>query len=420
MKILHISHSDILGGAARASYRLHRALLASGLNSEMMVRIKKTDDWTILSSTSRVEKLVDIFRSTIGSSINKLQKSKNISLHSGNWLPSFWAKKINASDADIVNIHWVGNETLSIKDLGKINKPIVWTMHDMWPFCGSEHIADYGQEARWKIGYTPRNRASNDHGIDLDRLTWLRKKNAWNNQLIHVVAPSQWMSECIKDSILFKKNPTYIIPNVLDTRVYKPLNQDFCRDALNLPKDKFIILFGAIGGSNDVNKGHDLLISALSKATNRIYNDDILCIIFGQSEPQHPQKIPFKTKWLGHIYDDTTLSLLYNSANVMVVPSRIDNLPQTATEAHACGTPVVSFATTGLVDIIEHKKTGYLAKPFCIDDLANGIIWILANKLYQSDIRDNVRKKAEKLWASDVVIEKYIDVYKKALDTYKK
>ncbi|HHR6038930.1 TPA: glycosyltransferase family 4 protein [Providencia alcalifaciens] len=417
MKILHISYSDILGGAARATNRLHKALLESGINSEMMVRIKKTDDWRISSPTTRLEKLTTIFRSSIGLNINKLQHSDNINLRSGNWLPSNWAKKINASDADIVHIHWIGSETLSIKDIGKIKKPIVWTMHDMWPFCGAEHYTNDDPDSRWITGYENKNRISREHGADIDKLVWKRKLHLWNTDNMHMVSPSQWLANCAKKSHLFQNSSISVIPNPLDTEIYQPLDKSFCRKLLKLPENKNIILFGAIGGGNDPRKGYDLLIEALHKLQNTININSTVCVIFGQSEPKNSPKLPFPTYWLGHINDDPTLSLLYNSANVMVVPSRQEAFGQTASEAHACSVPVVGFYTTGLTDIVEHKKTGYLATPFDTTDLANGIEWVLRNESQQSNLKLTARSKAINYFSNKTISEKYITLYNTILNT---
>lgn len=420
MKILHISHSDIVGGAARASYRLHKALLNSDIDSQMMVRVKKTDDWTILNPKSHLSKLAYTFSPTIGSYINKLQKSKNINLRSGNWLPSNWANKINSSDADLVNIHWIGNETLSIRDIGRIKKPIVWTMHDMWPFCGAEHYAEDSINARWRSGYTKGNRSNNDSKIDIDKLVWLRKTKAWKETNIYTVSPSQWLAECAKQSSLFQNRPITVIPNPLDTDIYKPLDKKICRDILKLPQGKNIILFGAIGGGNDPRKGYDLLINALGKLKSKIDVKSTICVVFGQSKPYKLPDLPFTTLWLGHLYDDTTLSLLYNSANVMIVPSRVDNLPQTATEAQSCGIPVIAFNTTGLQDIIAHLETGYLAKAFDTEDMANGIQLILNEQNNNDNFSIQARKRAVHLWSTQTVISQYHNLYKEILFLHRK
>ncbi|MBS0860886.1 glycosyltransferase family 4 protein [Providencia rettgeri] len=416
MKILHLSHSDISGGAARASYRLHRALLSENIDSKIMVRTKKTDDWTVISPSSRIEKLTNLFRSSIGAEINKLQRSDNLNLRSGNWLYSTWAKKINSSDVDIVNIHWVGSETLSIKDIGRINKPIVWTMHDMWPFCGAEHYSEDQHNPRWLVKYTKNNRTKNEKNIDIDKIVWRRKLRAWKNQNMHIVSPSQWLANCAQQSALFQKYPINVIPNLLDTKIYQPLEKSFCRNILKLPHDKNIILFGAIGGGNDPRKGYQLLVDALMKLKHNIDTNSTICVIFGQSAPKNPPNLPFETKWLGHIHDDETLALVYNSASVMIVPSKQEAFGQTASEALSCGTPVVSFAIGGLLDIITHKETGYLAEPFNTTDLAHGIEWILKDNMLQNQLGYMARKKAIENWSIDVITNKYIQLYENILE----
>ncbi|MFM4768965.1 glycosyltransferase [Aeromonas veronii] len=410
MKIVHISHSDSVGGAARAAYRLHRAQLKFGIESRMLVRSKKTDDWTVQGPETRLEKIINMLRPAIGQQLNKLQISQNTNLHSGNWLPSCWANKLNNSDVDIVNLHWVAGETMSIEDIGRIRKPIVWTLHDMWPFCGMEHVTEYGEDARWRRGYYSDNRCDLERGIDLDKWGWLRKKKSWQ-QPMHIVAPSHWMAECAKQSILFKDLPISVIPNPLDTEVYKPLEPSFCRQALGLPDNRKIILFGAMGGGKDRNKGYDLLLTALDHLSTNINVNDVLCVIFGQSQPENLPKMPFETHWFGHIHDDVTLSLLYNAASVMVVPSRCENLPQTATEAQACGIPVVAFNCTGLTDIVLHKKTGYLAKAFDTVDMAYGLVFCINNYDLMPLLRQKSRDIVLSNWGGERVVNRYLDLY---------
>ncbi|MCS6206982.1 glycosyltransferase family 4 protein [Shewanella baltica] len=411
MKVLHVSHSDISGGAARAAYRLHRAQLAADIDSRMLVRSKKSDDWTVQGPVSPIEKLVNIVRGAIGQQLMRLQRSQNVNFHSGDLLPSNLAKNINASDADVVHLHWVAGETMSIEDIGRIKKPIVWTMHDMWPFCGAEHVTDYDMNVRWRAGYTKANRGHGERGLDLDRYVWQRKLNAWQNPM-HIVAPSHWLADCAKGSKLFQDKSITVIPNTLNIDLYKPLKQDFCRQALNLPDDKKIILFGAMGGGLDPNKGYDLLVAALGHLSLSLKADDVLCVVFGQSEPQQPSELPFKTQWLGHIHDDATLVLLYNAATVMVVPSKQEAFGQTASEAQACGIPVVAFNCTGLTDVVEHQQTGYLAKAYDSEDMAAGLQWLLANPAECQRLGNNARLRAEELWAINTGIEQYLAIYK--------
>lgn len=406
-----ISNADNVGGASRAAYRLYRTLLSADIKARMKVCEKKTDDWKVSGPASVLEKATHMARSRFGGYLMRMQKTPNINPHSANVLPSNVAEGINNSDADVVNLHWIGGETMSIEDVGRIRKPVVWTFHDMWAFCGAEHVTGDGPDARWRTGYFPDNRPPCSSGLDLDRYTWNRKRRAWTNP-IHVVTPSRWLADCARQSALMKDWPVSVVPNVLDVNVFKPLDRLYSRHVLNLPVDKKIILFGAMGGSKSLNKGYDLLLEALKCLS--MSQDEILCVVFGQSEPEHASGIPFPIKWMGHIGDDPTLALLYSAADVMIIPSRQENLPQSGTEAHACGCPVVAFNCTGLPEVVDHCVTGYLAKPYRPDDLAHGIAWVLEDKERHARLSAAAREKAENSWSSRVVIPEYLNVFESA------
>jgi glycosyltransferase involved in cell wall biosynthesis len=405
------NNADNVGGASRAAYRLYRALLATDIEAKMMVCEKKSDDWQVAGPTSLYDRAKHFIRPKIGGRLVQLQKTTNMNPHSANVLPSNMSAMINRSNADIVNLHWVGGETMSIEDLGRIRKPIVWTFHDMWAFCGSEHYVDDGPDARWRTGYYRDNRPACSSWLDLDRYTWNRKRRAWTNP-VHIVTPSLWLANCVKQSALMKDWPVSVVPNVLDTDVFKPLDRLFSRYALNLPADKKIVLFGAMGGGRDFRKGYDLLLDALKVLSAS--QKDILCVVFGQNEPEHSPGILFPIRWMGHIHDDPTLALLYSAADVMIIPSRQENLPQSGTEAHACGCPVVAFNCTGLPEVVDHGVTGYLAEPFKADDLARGIAWVLEDKLRHTSLGLAARKKAEDFWSARTVIPAYLNVFELA------
>jgi glycosyltransferase involved in cell wall biosynthesis len=406
-----LTSSDNIGGANRAAYRLYRALRSTVSQAHMTVLYKKSDDWTVTGPSTAYEKAKLFIRPKIGGLIVALQRSPNQNMHSANLLPSNRAALINKSDTDIVNLHWVGGEAMSIEDVGKIRKPVVWTFHDMWALCGAEHFAEDATDARWRTGYYADNRPAGSSGLDMDRYTWNRKRRAWTSP-VQIVTPSRWLAQCVTQSSLMKGWPVSVIPNVLDTELFKPLNRRYSRHALNLPSDKRIVLFGALGGVHDFRKGYDLLLDALKFLSAR--HSDILCVVFGQGEPKDAPAIPFPIKWMGHIGDDTTLALLYSAADVMVTPSRQENLPQSATEAHACGCPVVAFNCTGLPEVVEHLVTGYLAEPFEAEDLAHGIAWVLDDKQRHTSLGVAARDRAARLWSARSVVPAYLDAFEAA------
>ena len=419
MNINLVSYSDISGGAARAAYRLHCNLQTVGHSSRMSVQKKVSDDYSVVGPVGNVGKLFNLSRSLLGKWVVKLQKSENPIIHTVSWYPFAGCGGFNRKlgPVDIVNLHWIRDIPV-IECIALINKPVVWTLHDMWAFCGAEHYAPDDDQARWRTGYTDNNRPLSDRGLDIDRWTWERKKRHWPHPL-HIITPSSWLGECVSQSFLMHDWPVHIIPNVLDTEAFKPLNKAFARQALNLPQDKKLILFGALKGSEDPRKGFDLLQDALVILGNSGIRE-LHGVIFGQSKPLKAPEIGFPVQWMGYIYDEWTLALLYSAADVMVVPSRQENLPQTGTEAQACGCPVVAFNSTGLPDVVVHKRTGYLARPFDVKDLAQGISWVLQDKKKYERLCIAARERAVRLWAPEIVIPQYLDVYQMAIEQYRK
>lgn len=391
MKIIHISTSNQGGGASRAVTRIHKSLKSVKCNSIIWVNDKKGDDYDVISRKKPIHKLISLIKIFVSKSLVSLLKTSNSILHSPQIFSSSWVKLINESNADLIHLHWFQHEMLSISDISKIKKPIVWTLHDMWPFCGAEHIS---YDNRWKEGYKKNNRPIDESGFDLNRWVWKRKKKYWKNP-VQLIATSRWMEETVSESFLMKNWPVETIPNPLDLNIWKPMDQFQARDCFNLPKNVPLILFGAIAGTSEFHKGYDLLESAIKFISSSSKLKDAHLVVFGQSEPQSASKLKIPIIYLGHLNDDQSLRAAYSSCNLLVVPSRIESFAQTASEAQACGVPVVAFNVTGLKTTVLHKITGYLAKPFEIKDLANGIIWTLnqGNDILQKKARDSALKR---------------------------
>lgn len=401
-RVLIVNFADHGGGAAKAAYRLLGALRTSGVDCRMLVRMKATDDPAVRAAGSWSAGA----RASLGQAVVRLQSAPPAGWRSVNVLPSAWARLINESDVDVVNLHWLGDETMSVADIGDIRKPVVWTLHDMWPFCGAEHYPDAGAGARWRTGYLRGNRQAGHSGIDLDRLTWERKSRRWKRPW-QLVAPSRWLADRATESRLLRGWPCTTIPNVLDTRLFMPRDRDAARRVLGLKSDERVVLFGARQVREDPRKGFDLLQGALAELRRR--SDDIgrfSCVAFGQAGSTNHE-----IRWLGRIEEETRLAMLYSAADVMMVPSRLENLPQTATEAQACGCPVVAFATGGLPDAVEHRGTGYLASPFDMKDLAEGVRWVLSDRQRHESLRRQARERAQRLWSAEAVVPRYLEAF---------
>lgn len=416
MKVLHLSTDDFSGGASRAAYRIHTALLQCGVDSSMRVLVHQTANDKVVSGKAPrtyIKKIKDKLAEKGRAVYRRNFRGSSPIMHSFGDVSAGIVNEINASDADVVNLHWIAN-LLSIKDIGLITKPIVWTLHDMWAFCGGEHVVfDSDVAARFKTGYRSDNRPLGESGPDLNRLSWESKRDEWSNQRFQFIAPGKWMADCVAASALFKHQPIHVIPNPIELdNLWRPVDKRFARAVLGLEQTKKYVLSGSAGGMAHL-KGEDLLSDALTKLCG--HNIDMPeLLIFGQQQPLTKPETPYKTHWLGRVNDDHVMRLIYSASDVMAVPSRIDNLPNTALEAHACGTPVVAFDIGGLPDIVDHLQSGWLAPAFDTDNFADGISWVLQDRSRWMRLSSHARKIAEERFAPKVITEKYLAIYREA------
>jgi len=407
MKILNVNTLDTKGGAARAVHRLHKALLAEeGVDSQMLVQSKSSDDFTVIGPRTKVQKGLGKLRPSLDSLPIHRYKERTKTLFSPSWLPfSSIVERINVINPDVVHLHWIAGGMMRIEDLAKIKAPIVWSLHDDWGFTGGCHIKWECERYKQECGACPRLGSTKKN--DLSRKVFLRKKKAFSKiQNLTVIGLSRWLTECAKQSTLFKVRNVINLPNLLNTETFSPFDKQQAQALLNLPRGKKLVLFGAMGATSDVNKGFKELSDALKQVNSK--NTEL--VVFGSSQPKTPQDFKQKTHYLGHLHDDVSLRMLYSAADVMVVPSLQEAFGQTASESMACGTPVVAFAATGLLDIVDHQITGYLAKPYNTTDLAQGIEWVMNASNYQ-EISRNSREKVLREFDSQVVAKKYIDLY---------
>ena len=414
MRVVHVSHSDSAGGAARAGYRVHRSLLSVGVDSCMRVIHKASNDPTVCGGYPQGRGVwARRVRGRMAQWPTLPLRGKRKTTISPAWPATGLGAELNRSSADILNLHWLGSDTLSIGEIGRLSKPVVWRMPDMWAFCGAEHYAEDGPESRFRVGYLPANAPEDERLYDLNRRVWERKRKHWRKPM-HIVCTSRWLARCAAESALFAGWPVTVIPNPLDLNIWRPLPRSLARDALGLDPHARLALFGAPGGLQDSRKGGDLALAALRQLAEQGQGPDGL-IVFGQSAPAQSADLPLPTRFLGRLHDDLSLVLAYSAADVFLMPSRMEAFGQTASEALACGTPVVAFDAGGLPDIVTHQETGWLAKPFEPESLAEGIAWLLADAERLERCSRQARESAELRFDQAVVGERYAALYREIL-----
>jgi len=421
LKILHLNYYDFTGGAAIAGYRLHEALLNNNIDSKIISSNNKNKITTILTLPKlNIIKNIHIkyYKKVINILLlKKYKKTKtkdygpfSLQLISNKTL----IKKVNYLKPDIVHLHWICNNFLSIEDIAKISAPIVWSLHDQWAYTGGCHYT-FGENDlcnKYEKCCQYCEFLGSKSQKDLSYKIFKTKQKTYKKiENLAVIGVSNWITNTAKTSALFSSKRVICLPNPINTKLYKPIDKINARLLWNLPTDKKLILFGAVSATSIPYKGYDLLINTL----RQLSTNDIEAVVFGSNEPENPPLLQHKIHYLGNLRDDVSLVSLYNACDLMVVPSKRESFCQTASEALSCGTPVVAFGIGGLLDIIEHKLNGYLAKPFDTTDLANGIDWILNNDNY-NELSKNARDKVIREFDYDVVAKKYIALYKEILN----
>jgi len=414
MRIIHLSTNDFQGGAARATHRLNGAVKKLGVDSTMMVRHKVTNHPSVVVSVeSRFHKFSSNVLRALGSRLLSVSyKDDNEQGKFSSLL--FYRSRIPLgylNSFDIVCLYWICDGLLSPENLSGINVPIVWRLSDMWPFTGGCHYSGGCNNYIDKCGNCPilGSRSPND----VSRKLWERKNKAWKDLNMVIVAPSHWISQCARSSSLFRNRRIEVIPTGVDVRVFRPRNRQSARKKLNLPTDRQLILFGAAGATSDPRKGYVYLREAIAKLGT--HRDKIELVVFGDTEADKELVKGIKTHFMGRIDNDVLLSSIYNAADVFVAPSKEENLPNTVIEAMSCGIPCVAFRIGGMPDLIEHKKTGYLAQSLDSEDLAQGILWVLNDSNRWQALSHQAREKAEQQFALAKVARQYMDLYEDLL-----
>lgn len=410
MRVLIVNTSERAGGAAVAANRLMKALNNHGIKAKMLVRDKETDGLTVavlphspwLRWNFLWERLVIFVRchfsrrhlfeidlANTGTDITRLREFQ---------------------EADIIHLHWINQGMLSLSGIRKIlrsGKPVVWTMHDAWPATAICHVT---------LGcrrFTTRCRGcrllGKGNSDDLSTTVWQQKQRMLADENIYFVACSRWLETEAKASALLKGHKITSIPNPIDTHIYKKLNKKEARERLGLPQDRRLILFASQRVTTPL-KGMDYLI----EACRQLSDSQCEVVILGGHAEEVVEQLPLKAHPLGYVNDEQRIVDVYNAADVFVLPSLSENLPNTIMEAMACGLPCVGFKVGGIPEEIDHCRNGYVAEYRHAEDLARGIRWILDEADYESLSRHAIQKVVHNYSMQSVAL-RYAEVYQQAM-----
>ncbi len=417
MRVLIVNTSEKTGGAAVAANRLMDALNNNGVKAKMLVRDKETEDITVVGLPHSLmlqwhflwerwcafwhlhfskRHLWEIDMACAGSDITKLREFQ---------------------EADVIHLSWINQGMLSLKSIRKIiksGKPIVWTMHDLWPATGICHYARGCNRYASNCGNCPLlPHKGGKH--DLSNKVFRRKKELYRNGSIYFVACSKWLERQANKSALFTGLHLTNIPNPIDARVFCPQDKEEARHRVGLPVDKQIILFVS-QKVTDERKGMSYFLDAIDKMVAlhpEMKENTVIAILGGHSEDV-VERLALPAFPLGYVSDEKTIVNVYSSADVFALPSLEDNLPNTIMEAMACGVPSVGFRVGGIPEMIEHERNGYVANYRDADDLAKGLYWVL-EEADQKALKTACLQKVAHNYSQHAVALHYIEVYNQAM-----
>jgi glycosyltransferase involved in cell wall biosynthesis len=413
MRVSLVSTSDIEGGAARAAYRLHKGLRATGVDSYMLVQDKIGSDPCVLGPKRKIDKGLSSLRPTLDLLPLYLigKADKRISPA---WAPDRLHRRIDDINPDLINLHWFNKGYMQIGTVSKLPTPLVWTLHDMWPFTGGCHYDLGCGRYTERCGACPQLESRKE--LDLTRWIWRRKERAWHQAEFTIVCPSRWLAECARRSSLLAHHRIEVIPNGLDVARFKPSDRGQARNWLGLPTDKKLLLFSAVSAITNFHKGFPDFKQATGVLAEKGWGDNVEIVILGSSEQQQAFDLPFRTHFMGYLHDSLSLSLVYGAVDVFVVSSVQDNLPNTVMEALACGTPCAGFSVGGIPEMIDHQENGYLVEDRSVDELAFGIHWILEDPQRWGKLTRAARDKALRCFDQEQQARRYLQLFEELME----
>lgn len=422
MKVVTLSTKDSFGGAARVAYRLHEEINAMGIDNMLLVNNKRTSSSTVRLASDFHDHL-NRFTYQLKKYDMKYQEFKR----RRNWVryPDMQNKilsdiavsslnnALDKIDFDLIHMHWVGESYVDFTEFKSVKNPIVWTLHDCFSFTGLCSYFEDCDKYKTHCGACPQLGSTKEK--DFSYKVFDMKHDRYAPLQFHIVTPSKWLAKAASESVLLRKYPITVIPNGIDTEVFRPKDKKDAKKLLSLHPNKKTILFGGISAMADPRKGGSLLKQSLEiLLTTTDLENQVELLIFG-AEQKDNIDFGFPAKYLGYVSEEVDLCNAYNAADVTIVPSTHENLPNTILESLSCGTPVVAFNIGGNPDMIDHTENGYLATPYDTTDLAKGIEYCLKEN------NDNILGRKARIKVLDHfkiedIAERYVELYNKVLN----
>ena len=411
MRVVHLSHSDSFGGAANFALRIIDSLNSIEVDNTFLVssKIGRLSNTHVVSPQGN--NLLNFVKAKISQisdrQIRKLEKTEIPMDKSPNLFGAINASTLNKYDC--VHFHYINGGLISISQIGKISKPILWTMPDMWPFLGGEHYLTHTDNVRFLSGYLNSNRNKLDLGIDISKYIYKQKVNNFKD--LNLVAPSSWLANQAKKSFLFKNKSIEVIPPPIDFQIFKPIGSLRFRKFHSIDEDDFVI--GFLGGTQ-IRKGwkfvYDLILYGLNE-------DKWKFILGGVGRSKYPS-LPSSVIILGTVNSQEEMLEFYSSIDVLLVPSIQEAFGLVAQEAQSCGVPVIVFSETGCSEIVKDSYSGFVVKNRSVNDLVKPLEFLHnLSKVQRINMSADIRLRSQKLWDKSNIAEKYREKYREIISS---
>ncbi len=417
-------------GAAIACMRLHQGLIQNGINSRLLLKhheelilkdvykfrapqAKPTARKRLQHKIIRILSELKLARGNPHIDPVKLEQQRYLNNRPpGLEMFSFpnsnndITTDIHYKESDVINLHWVAEFIDYQSFFQKNEKPVVWTLHDMNPFSGGEHYSEEYLGIDLKGRPVKRELTSSEKSL-FTQIIRDKVKYLHSVENLYLVAPSQWLADKAKKSQVFGRFPIEVFHNGLNTNTFKPRDKKYSRELLNIPEDKQVVLFVA-DSLNNQRKGYLYLKKALEGIKN---SNLLLCAIGSNNEPLFSSGNLIE---LGKIQNEMLMSIIYSAADVFVIPSVMDNLPNTVLESLCCGTPVIGFPIGGIPEVVDHGENGFVCPEISVDALYDTIMLFLSNPEVFDQAK--IRRNAEERYSALLQGKRYTDLFQNLLN----
>lgn len=419
MKIAIINTFDVVGGASRAAFRLHKGLRKIGVDATYIVKEKKSlHDDIVQVVPGYGDKEVQTFKRIQNDYINGNRTELSNTYFSFPYPGIDLSTMDLIQEADIINLHWIAQfqSAETINKLLALGKPVIWTLHDQWAFTGGCHYSAGCQGFKSDCNNCLQLK---DDPCRLPYFVLLNKIKSFSYPNLYIVTPSKWLSGVAGQSIVFNNHQIYTIPYSIESEIFKPLDKSTAKSEFSISPDAIVLYFGS-DNSRERRKGFHLLIDAIkyclkNESFKSLVNQGKVIVLVAGYPNNEVSNLGIPVKALGFVDDDHKINLMYNAADVTLLPSLEDNLPNILLESMACGTPVIAFKTGGMPDMIKHGKTGLITTAFNTDEFGKNILKLALNPVLRKRMGKKCRRLIEKRFKLETQAQKYLSLFEKCL-----